>query len=437
MSRDFDAAAWAWSGDAPQLRAVPTEPGSTPAGLPIIDPVRWDGKDPPPREWAVRDWIPLRQATLLTGRGGVGKSLLTQQLSTCIALGIPFLGLEVQQMPSLYVSCEDDEDELWRRQAAICDALGISMRDLGGNLTLSSLAGRTGNALCSFDDEGKLVPSDRWRQIRDTVREAGIGFTAFDNASHGMVGDHNDLALVAAFLNMLNGLAIASNGAVLILHHPNKAGDDWLGSVAWENQVRSRLILKPSEEAGDRDARSLQNPKANYAPTGARLDFRWHKGAFVVEADLPPHMAAEIAKTAVAASDNEVFLRCLAERTRQRRAVSERSGKNLAPHVFAAMPEAKSVSKERLDAAMNRLFRLGKIERAELWRGEDRKPVYGLREVGGDSKKLAGNAAGNGAETRCGNAGNTFAETRATHTPSLREGACAAANGARPHGQAG
>ena len=49
---------------------------------------------------------------------------------------------------------------------------------------------------------------------------------------------------------------------------------------------------------------------------------------------------------------------------------------------------------ERLNAAMDRLFRLGAIERAELWQGPDRKAVYGLRET---TREGAGNGAGNGA----------------------------------------
>jgi len=36
---------------------------------------------------------------MLTGKGGVVKSLLAQVLCTCVALGRPFMGLAVQEMP--------------------------------------------------------------------------------------------------------------------------------------------------------------------------------------------------------------------------------------------------------------------------------------------------------------------------------------------------
>lgn len=354
---------------------------SAQAVLSTINPASWEGKEAPLREWRVNDWVPLRQATLLTGRGGVGKSLLTQMLFTCTALGMPFLGVNTRQCPSLYVTCEDDADELWRRQGAICASLGVGMQALDGKLFLAALSGEAGNAIATFDATGRLLPTDRWQQIEATVESHGIGFVGLDNASHLMGGDHNDLNQVAAFLNLLNGLALKSDGAVLLLHHPNKAGDDWLGSVAWENQVRSRLIMKPSDEEGDTDSRSLQNPKANYAPMGSRIDFRWHKGAFVRDSDLPSDIGDELAATVKANAENAAFLRCLAERNKQRRQVSEKpTAQNYAPKQFEKMPEARGINRKRLEAAMDRLFRIDAIERGFIYRdtGEG-KDVYGLK----------------------------------------------------------
>lgn len=89
--------------------------------------------------------------------------------------------------------------------------------------------------------------------------------------------------------------------------------------------------------------------------------------------------------------------------TVERRPVSEKPSKGFAPLVFTRMPESRGIGKPRLEQAMDRLFRIGRIERAELWRGPDRKAVYGLREIPGWG---AGNVAGNGAQTLCANAGN-------------------------------
>ena len=63
---------------------------------------------------------------------------------------------------------------------------------------------------------------------------------------------------------------------------------------------------------------------------------------------------------------------------------------------------------------MNRLFRIGRIERAEVWRGIDRKPVFGLQEVAGNG---AGDCAGDARETvKATEAGNGAGNAGRTHT---------------------
>lgn len=351
--------------------------------LPIIDPAGWADEETPPREWAVKDWLPLRQATLLTGKGGVGKSLLAQQLCTCIALGIPFLGVEVRQRPAVYISCEDDIDELHRRQKAICAGLGANVRQLSGKLHLVALSGQIGNELATFDASERLIVGTRYKELEATVAALGIGFVALDNASHLMAGDHNSLHQVAAFLGLLNRLAIRCNGSTLILHHPNKAGDDWLGSVAWENQVRSRIKMQAGDTLGDSDTRSIENPKANYAAMGSRVDFRWFKGAFIRDDDLPTNMAQEVAANAKASFDNEVFLSCLRERTAQGegRGVGPSTGPNYAPTQFEGMAQAKGLKRDRLKLAMDRLFTIGAVESYEHKVPGKGRSVTLIREV--------------------------------------------------------
>ena len=56
----------------------------------FIDPEIYQNT-PPDREWVIKDWLPKGYVTALYGDGGVGKSLLVQQLATCVATGKPFL----------------------------------------------------------------------------------------------------------------------------------------------------------------------------------------------------------------------------------------------------------------------------------------------------------------------------------------------------------
>ena len=255
-------------------------------GKPLLSPADWQGHRPPPRIWIVDGFVPDRQATLLTGAGATGKSLASQLKSTCIALGMPFLGLETLQRKALYLTCEDDEDELHRRQEAICAGLGVPLSATRDRLYLQSLYGEPGNELCVFDADRMIRPSPRYAEIVATAQQIGVSFVVLDNTSHMFTGNENARSEVAAFTNLCNRMAREISGAVVMVGFPNKAGDSYSGSTAWENQVRSRLYLEtPKNEDGavlDADYRVLRNEKANYARKGAEIGFRWSNGTFVL-----------------------------------------------------------------------------------------------------------------------------------------------------------
>lgn len=418
-----------WDGDAAELAAlVDTAPSATAAPadtFPVADLAAWAKVEPTAKRFVMTGVIPEGEVTLFTGPGGTNKSTFGLQLCACAAAGVPMLRVAVDAVPALYVTAEDEDRENHWRLRKIANAIGTTLEGLAGRLNVVSIRGRLNNELAVFDAEGRLHPAPAFQLLRATIEETGSKLIVLDNVGHLYVGNENDRGQVTAFINLLYQLCRELGVTIVLIAHPNKAGDSYSGSTAWLNAVRSQIVLQRPEDGLDPDARVLTLGKANYARPDQQLAFRWHDFALVVDADLSDDQRAEVASIARDANDNAVFLKCLAGRTRQQRAVSEKTGRNLAPVVFATMPEAKGVGKERLERAMDRLFRLGKIERAELWKGADRKPVYGLRE-------RAGNAAGNGAETRCGNAGNPSAETRATHTPLLRKGTGAAFQGFAP-----
>lgn len=365
--------------------------------FPAADIARWEGKPAPPREWLLEHWIPHRQMTYLTGPGSSGKSLLAQQLCTCIALGRPFLGTPTRQTSAMYVNCEDDADELRRRQEAICRALAIPLSALEGRLHLVSLAGVIGTELATFSHEQQqardefdeapsvLRPTKRFSALESLSIAKDLGFVALDNVAHLFAGNENVRVEVASFVALLNRLAQRISGAVLLIGHPNKAGDSFSGSTAWENQVRSRLYMETGTVDGeviDRDLRVLRREKSNYAENGTELTFRWHDWAYVRDEELSSDLRERLASTAKDAHDNDIFVKCLREMNRQKRPVSERFARNYAPAIFSKMPESASIGKRRLEAAMERLFRINAIERGVLGRDTAKsRDIEGLREV--------------------------------------------------------
>lgn len=376
--------------------------------------------DPPEREWIIPGYIPAREVTLFTGPGGAGKSLFAQQLATAVATGAYLLGLPTpggEMRNALYVTAEDDENELWRRQGRCLDAIGVDRADLshpdGDWLHLVSLRGMMGNELVAFDREGNIDTTPAFTKLRDTVFETGADLLILDNVGHLFAGNENDRGQVTRFVNALYKLVRTYGVTILLVAHPNKSGDDYSGSTAWRNAVRSQINLARLDgDAGnlDPDARVLSVSKANYSRLGEELRFRWHHGAFVRDEDLPPDAAKELAETIRAAGDNEVFLRCLRARNEQERPVSESpSSRTYAPRIFAKMAEAKGLTEARLEAALERLFRADRIARGVVC-NVGRKDREGIIEKCADVRA-------DPALTGCADVRPSSAPSAPAHTP--------------------
>jgi RecA-family ATPase len=349
--------------------------------LPIIDTSAWIGREPPARRWIVKGWLARATGGAMFGEDGIGKSLLGQQLATCIAAGRPFLGLETTQAGALYLTCEDDELSLWQRQRAISKALGLPA-DCAPAM-LSTVVGYLAAELGQFDEHGSFVPGAMFHAIVARAQSINAGLIVLDNIAHLFPGNEIVRRQVVAFLAAVDQLAMTCDASVLLLGHPAKAvGSEYSGNLGWSAHVRQRWFLGWGDPAlGDSDTRVLRKAKANLGKRGEEVEFRWHEWAFVIDEDLPDDTRAEIAKVAQLGHDNELFLLCLAEMTRQERNVSEKRSASFAPTMFAKMSESKGIGKERLEAAMDRLFRLGTIKRGTLPWKRDRKEIEGLIDV--------------------------------------------------------
>jgi RecA-family ATPase len=276
--------------DPEVARFRPTPERATPAPEPfdLPDPRGWNGH-PPARRWNVKEWIPRGTVTALYGDGGVGKSLLAQQLLTCTAMALPWLGLETAGGRALGVMCEDDDDELHRRQVAINAHLGIGMENLE-NLRLLSRVGEN-NILMSFPPRGGVGElSAVFERLDLTCRAFKPTLLVGDTIADFFGGSEIDRGQVRQFVqNAFGRLARDHQCAVVIAGHPSasgmSSGSGTGGSTAWSNTVRSRLYLtrpqaKEGEEA-DPDVRVLSRMKANYAPREATIQLRYQDGVFV------------------------------------------------------------------------------------------------------------------------------------------------------------
>ncbi|MHC2298222.1 AAA family ATPase [Rhizobium mongolense] len=335
--------------------------------LAVQSAAAFHSKPVPPREWIVEDLIPSKIVTMLNGDGGTGKSLLALQLAVASVTGGYWCGREVVQGGCLFISAEDDEDELHRRLADITVGIGRQLRDLD-TLHLRSLAGE--DALFAIQDTrtGVLRPTQLFQMVERRVAQLRPVLLVLDTLADMFGGEENNRAHARQFIGMIRGLCSRYETTVVLLAHPSlsgmASGTGSSGSTAWNNSVRSRLYLDRIRENGeepDPDVRVLRTKKANYGKIGGEVKLRWTDGMFKLEtgADSLVVMAAQ-------SEAERVFLELLAMYKVQGRGVSDKRGSNYAPFEFAREPEAKGIKSKGFESAMLRLFNDAKIRTEEV-----------------------------------------------------------------------
>ncbi len=248
----------------------------------------------PEREWLWKDWIPANAVTSLYGDGGVGKTLLAQQLAYSIAAGIDFLGVKLPKMPVVGAFCEDDKDELHRRHDDIVAANG-GMAAIFDDVWLWPRVGYD-NILVNFDRNHKPTLSPFFQHLCDEIQRIKPGLVILDTAADLFGGNEIIRFEANYFIKSVAGQLIkmaqtrGDKLSVLLLAHPSQSGKSSgtgeSGSTGWNNAVRSRLYLKrPGPEDGmSADMRILTRMKSNYASAGdeENLHLMWNQGVLQV-----------------------------------------------------------------------------------------------------------------------------------------------------------
>jgi RecA-family ATPase len=307
-----------------------------------------------------------RYGNLLYGDGGTGKSLLSLQLAVATVLGSDWLGKPTRQGDCLFLTAEDDMDEVHRRLADISKAEGIDLKDLDG-LFLSSLAGE--DAILAAPDGAMVKPTELYRALEERINTLEPALVVLDTLADLFGGEENQRAHARQFIGLMRGLAIHFGTTIVLLAHPSLAGmasgSGSSGSTGWSNSVRSRLYferVKGDDGAeDDPDARVLKTMKANYGRTGEEIRLRWERGIFTSEF----RTASSFSLIAAQARAERVFLDLLASYQAEGRPVSGSPSPNYAPSIFAKDPRSGNISKAGLVQAMNRLFEQRRIRLVE------------------------------------------------------------------------
>ena len=248
---------------------------------------------PTKREWIIPEWLPRGCVTAIYGDGGVGKSLLAQQLMVSIATGKEWLGYKNEPMKVYGLLCEDDIEEIHRRQADIKQQLDIAA-DKIDNMLYVSRVGKD-NLFMTFDKEERGKLTSFFNQLLEDIKEFQPQLVVLDTLADLFGGNENIRIQVRQFIqNCCGEIARSVNAAVLLCAHPSDSGIQRKtgtgGSTAWSNTVRSRWYLeKPEEENISPDIRILSQKKSNYSSTKGKITLEWNNGIFIRTDD---HIAA-------------------------------------------------------------------------------------------------------------------------------------------------
>jgi RecA-family ATPase len=344
--------------------------------LELLDIAAWGRRSPPEREWAVPDRFPLRDVSLMSGEGGVGKSISIMQLGAAHVLAKDWALTLPEPGPFLYFSAEEEEGELHRRLDAIAQHYGAPLSELERDYHVISRAGK--DAVLGYPNRNGLIhPTPLFEELHEIARDIRPKMIAIDTAADVFGGNEINRTQVRQFIGLARKMAIAANSAVLLGLHPSltgiQSGTGLSGSTAWHNSVRARAYLTSekseddSEGGKDSGLRQLDFKKNNYGPISASVTLQWKPigkaGVYVPAAS----DSSGLDKIAADAKAEQVFLDLLRSFTSEGRDVSHKVGPSYAPALFAQATAAQKLGntkarKRALASAMNRLFEAKKIK---------------------------------------------------------------------------
>lgn len=367
--------------DRPAFDLEPDESPKVQRGTPL----NWSDLaargDPPSRQWAINGWIGFGHVSLLIGGGGIGKTLISQQIASCLATGaLHFLSEIPRSLTTMMWCCEDDHDEMWRRQMKIATWQGVGLEQYTGGLIIEPRLGLD-NALFS-SVMGQPVVTPLMAELTEQAGDYRADVVILDNIAQLYGANENDRHCVTTFINKLVGAL--PGRAILLLGHPSRGeGSEFSGSSAWENCARTRLYFgdrlpdaKPGDAEPETDIRYISRRKSNYSSKDYRR-LTFNDGAYVQDAE-------EV-------GDSQLILgikaqkphRVILDAARRLREIGVRftdgtTSPQFMPKMILEYKLGEGCTKRELSDAMRQAILNGKLVRGEVGQYQNRSPMFGL-----------------------------------------------------------
>ncbi len=258
------------------------EPGAELVSLaPVPDDLR-------PRPWLVHGLLMDGQVTLIAGKGGGAKSLLTLHVAAAVAAGQSFLHWEAPTRSSkvLLLNAEDDVDELRRRLLSTCDVMGVDQGILADRVIVLQVP----DLVLFTRGEDGLSTTRLHSTLKTLLREHDFGLLIADPLVETHAGlDENSNTDMMFVIKGLREVARRFDIPALVVHHSRKgAGGDQDVARGGSSLVNACRIVKTLEPMSETEAELLPpldrgerwrfvrvcGAKANYAGRGEDLWMR-------------------------------------------------------------------------------------------------------------------------------------------------------------------
>jgi RecA-family ATPase len=166
-------------------------------------------------DWVIEGLIERGSNGIVAADPKGAKSLtVAGNMSVCLALGIPWLGMPISRRVKVaLVSREDNPETTKRRIRQIVRGKGGNIAELEGYLHINSKA------------QSKSLMLDNPREVNNLIRclkRWGSEFVILDVFNKLHVQDENDNTKVRAVMNQIDRIQAETGAQICVLHHWNK-----------------------------------------------------------------------------------------------------------------------------------------------------------------------------------------------------------------------
>lgn len=284
----------------------------------------------------------------------------------------------------LFFSAEDDKAELQRRTAKICRALDVKQSELKGWLHLMDVSEVDPTLFRAAELSPTDQPTKMLGRLAAYVQANAIGLTVIDNASDVFDGNEIVRTQVRAFIRAIRARLARPDRAVVLLAHVSKAAahnkrgsglettEDYSGSTAWHNSVRSRLSLDTSDKGGS----TLAHLKANKGPKADPIQLEWHDGTPTVAGtyDAPGAALFDAMRKSAERDQEAAHKTAIVDLIhdfdrRGERITTSMHGPYTVYKTLSAVPGFPAMPAERLNRLVRELEREGRVYRSQQYVG--------------------------------------------------------------------